>query len=70
MTPTHLAILRTINAKQPIMKNDIYRSVPDYAPHTLANYLSALQDMGYIQYERKRGPVWLTLKGLEVVNEI
>ncbi len=63
MTSTHLAILRTIAAHQPIMKDDLYHPLP------VNNYeLKSLRKQGYIQYSRRKGPVWLTMRGREAIK--
>ena len=69
MTPTHLHILRTIATHQPILKDELYRSISEYSPYTLADCLSTLHDMGYVQYGRHKGPIWLTLLGSETIDK-
>lgn len=68
MTPTHLTILRTIAAHQPILKEDLYHllSIP-IGKHYYQ--LKCLHKQGYVQFERKKGPVWLTVRGKEVLDE-
>jgi len=61
VTPAHLTILRAIAAHQPILKEDLYRILSIHI--NKYGILDTLRDEGYIQFERKRGPVWLTVKG-------
>ncbi len=70
MTPTHLIILRTIAAHQPILKLDLYQLLP--MPYQCVQvYLWKLRQQGYVRYERRKGPVWLTMRGKEVIeNEV
>ncbi len=70
MTTTQLNILRTIARHQPISRHNLYYLIPDFSPHTLANYLCSLSDEGYVRYGERRGNVWLTVKGREVIDEI
>jgi len=69
MTSTHLTILRTIATHQPILKGDLYELLP-MSNECMQVYLWSLKRKGYIQYGRVKGPVWLTVKGREVINEI
>jgi len=71
VTTTQLNILRAIADNQPILKDDLYRrlSLPlNSAGHYIE--LMTLRERGYIQYGRKCGPVWLTMKGRDKVDEI
>ncbi len=70
MTTTQLNILRTIAKHQPVSRRNLYSSMPDFSPRTLANYLCALSNEGYVSYGERRGNVWLTVKGREVIDEI
>jgi len=71
VTPSHLTILRTVAKNQPILKDDLHRLLSIRLSSDGHYYqLKNLRKRGYIQYGRKRGPVWLTLKGSEVINEI
>ena len=70
MTNHQLSILRIIAAHQPILKEDLYR-LSSLTSKDSQNYqLKNLRKQGYIQFERKQGPVWLTVRGSEVVDEI
>ncbi len=71
MTPTQLTILRTIARYQPIMKDNLYRLLSlrlNSAGHYIE--LMNLRKRGYVQYGRNRGPVWLTVKGGEAIDEV
>ncbi len=71
MTPTQLNILRTIAKFQPIIKDELYRLLSlrlNSAGHYIE--LMNLRKRGYVQYGRNRGPVWLTVKGGEVIDEV
>ncbi len=70
MTTTQLNILRTIAQYQPILKDDLYkllniRLTKDGHYYQLKN----LRKWGYVEYERRKGPVWLTVKGRGVIDE-
>ena len=65
MTTTQLSILRTIATHQPILKDDLYHPLP------VNNYeLESLRKRGYINYSRARGPVWLTIRGLDAIKGV
>ena len=70
MTPTHLTILRAIAQYQPVLKDELYRLLPIRLPSN-GQYvdLNELRDGGYVQFERMKGPVWLTVRGREVIDE-
>lgn len=70
MTSTQLAILRTIANRQPILKDDLYRilSIPRRKDGHYS-ILNNLREEGYIDYNRHKGPVWLTVKGRGVIDE-
>ncbi len=70
MTPTHLTILRTIATHQPILKDDLYRLL-NMRLNSAGHYIELmnLRERGYIQYSRRKGPVWLTVKGRGVIDE-
>jgi len=73
VTSTH--ILRTIAAHQPIMMRDLHLVLSDWNPRTIDNILRRLSDEGLIygrddSRKRYKGPVWLTVKGSEKVDEI
>ena len=71
MTLTHLTILRTIAAHQPILKDELYRILSMRLTGDGHYYqLKSLRKRGYIQYGRRKGPIWLTVKGSEVIDEI
>ncbi len=65
MTTTQLSILRTIAAHQPILKDELYRILSTRLNYQLKN----LRKRGYVEYERRKGPVWLTLRGKELIDE-
>ncbi len=71
MTPTHLTILRTIAAHQPILKDDLY-CLLSLRLNSAGHYIELmnLRKRGYVQYGRNRGPVWLTVKGGEAIDEV
>ncbi len=67
MTPPQLTILRTIAKHQPILKSDLYKlPIPSQC---IQVYLWNLRQQGYVSYDRRKGPVWLTVKGREVIDE-
>ncbi len=71
MTTTQLNILRTIAQHQPILKDDLYKLLSirlNSAGHYIE--LMNLRKRGYVQYGRNKGPVWLTVKGREVIDEV
>ncbi len=69
MTTTQLSILRTIAAYQPILKDNLYRLLSIRLTKDGHYYqLKNLRKQGYIEYERKRGPVWLTIRGKELIE--
>ena len=70
MTNYQLTILRTIAAHQPILKEDLYRLSSILSKDSQNYQLKNLRKQGYIQFERKRGPVWLTMRGAEMLDEI
>ena len=70
MTPAHLTILRTIAAHQPILKEDLYRILSMQRKDGHYYQLKNLRKQGYISCGRRKGPVWLTVKGSEVIDEI
>ncbi len=67
MTPAQLNILRTIAKFQPILKSDLYKlPIPNQC---IQVYLWSLKQRGYVSYDRRKGPVWLTMKGRQVIDE-
>ena len=71
MTPTHLTILRTIAAHQPILKDELYRILSMRLTEDGHYYqLKNLRKRGYIQCGRRKGPVWLTLQGLQIIEGV
>ena len=71
MTPTHLTILRTIAERQPVLKDDLLR-ILSIARRSDGHYriLFDLKEQGYIEYDRHKGPVWLTVKGREIIDTV
>ena len=71
MTSTQLSILRTIAAHQPILKDELYR-ILSMRLNSAGHYIELmnLRERGYIQYSRARGPVWLTVRGRGVIEEV
>jgi len=70
MTDYRLAILRAIADNQPAMISDLHKD-SDLTYNTFSNMLTSMRDEGLIHKRGYKGPIWLTLKGLEVVkNEV
>lgn len=69
MTNYQLTILRTIANFQPIMKDDLYGSL-SIGIDRYYYHLTSLRDEGYIQFERMKGPVWLTVRGREAIEKV
>ena len=70
MTTTQLSILRTIAAHQPILKDELYRILSMRLSEDGHYYeLKNLRKRGYIQYGRRKGPVWLTLLGSATIDK-
>ena len=75
MSPSYLTILRTITMHQPILIRDLYLALPSWNSRTVDNILRCLSDEGLIHgrsdsRKRYKGPVWLTVRGRGVIDEI
>ena len=71
MTTTHLHILRTIATHQPILKDELYKLLNMRLTEDGHYYqLKNLRKRGYIQYGRMKGPVWLTIRGLDAIKGV
>ena len=71
MTTTQLNILHTIAAHQPILKDELYRILSMRLTEDGHYYqLKNLRKRGYIQCGRRKGPVWLTVRGSEVIKGV
>ncbi len=70
MTPTQLSILRTIADRQPVMNIDLFRAGPNIKRDSFAYHLRVLQRKNLIHVTNRDGPVWMTVRGSEVIDEI
>jgi DNA-binding MarR family transcriptional regulator len=68
MTNYQLAILRAIADNQPVMISDLHKD-SDLTYNTFSNMLTSMRDEGLIHKRGYKGPVWLTVKGRDKVDE-
>jgi hypothetical protein len=70
MNPVQLAILRTIRKLQPVLSTDLFRAGPNIKRDSFGYHLRVLHRKYLIHIANRDGPVWLTLRGSEVLDEI
>lgn len=70
MTTTQLSILRTIAAHQPILNTDLFRAGPNIKRDSFAYHLRTLHRKNLIHIANRDGPVWLTIKGLDIIKGV
>jgi len=66
----HLTILRTIAKHQPIMASDLHSAAGQGVTYrSFVAALTELVELGLINKNRHKGPVWLTVRGREKLDD-
>ena len=68
MTDHALIILRTIARLEPPVERKMLYSHVFFTRRTISDHLACLEWEGLIHIGSRRGPVWLTIRGEDLIN--